>query len=99
GYTVGIRKRLVDRVPQFLHEISQAIVQFIPRFYRANPPTGSYATFSIPPAFRGVERLHHISISAARTRSVRMRVRPMKIDKHSKAGRFLEHVVPGVVRP
>jgi hypothetical protein len=23
----------------------------------------------------------------------------MKIDKHSKAGRFLEHVVPGVVRP
>jgi hypothetical protein len=23
----------------------------------------------------------------------------MKIDKHSKVGRFLEHVVPGVVRP
>jgi hypothetical protein len=23
----------------------------------------------------------------------------MKIDKNSKAGRFLEHVVPGVVRP
>jgi hypothetical protein len=23
----------------------------------------------------------------------------MKIDKHSKAGRFLEHVVPGVLRP
>ena len=37
GYTVGIGKRLVDRVSQFLHEISQAIVQFIPRFYRANP--------------------------------------------------------------
>ena len=38
GYTVGIGKRLVDRVSQFLHEISQAIVQFIPRFYCANPP-------------------------------------------------------------
>jgi len=23
----------------------------------------------------------------------------MKIDKHSKVGRFMEHVVPGVVRP
>ncbi len=23
----------------------------------------------------------------------------MKIDKHSKVGRFIEHVVPGVVRP
>jgi hypothetical protein len=23
----------------------------------------------------------------------------MKIDKHSKLGRFVEHVVPGVVRP
>lgn len=23
----------------------------------------------------------------------------MRIDKHSKVGRFLEHVVPGVVRP
>src|SRR6185369_93172 len=38
GYTVRIGKRLIDRVSQFLHEISQAIVQFIPRFYRANPP-------------------------------------------------------------
>ena len=28
-----------------------------------------------------------------------MWVRPMKIDKHSKMGRFIEHVVPGVVRP
>ena len=23
----------------------------------------------------------------------------MQIDKHSKVGRFMEHVVPGVVRP
>jgi uncharacterized protein YacL len=26
-------------------------------------------------------------------------VRPMKIDKRSKVGRFLEHVMPGVMRP
>ena len=26
-------------------------------------------------------------------------MRPMKIDKRSKVGRFLEHVMPGVMRP